>query len=181
MRDLYEERPSGLLVPAPASVRFAGRYDFKQVRKGHVIDEWSSDNIVVNQGLNAILNIVLGAQSAITTWYLGLFSGNYTPVAADTASSISTNATETTVYSAGVRQTFVPAAATVQSISNSASQASFTFTASASIYGAFLVSTSAINGTSGYLMSASQFGSVKNVSNADQLLVSYTFNAASTS
>lgn len=181
MLNLWKKNKSGLIVPEDASARFGGVYKGQIIRKGEVIDEFEAKNIVVNQGLNALLNIALGSQAQITQWYLGLFSGNYTPVASDTAATISTNATETTVYSAGARQLFVPVASTAQSITNAASTASFTFNASASIYGAFLASSSVINGTSGYLMSGAQFGAVKNVVNTDQLLLTYTFNATSTS
>jgi hypothetical protein len=164
--------------------KFGGTYHCVHVRDGEVIDEWDAENIVVNQGLNALLNIALGAQASIASWYLGLFSGNYTPVAADTAATIAANATEVSAYTAGARQLFVPASATTQSITNSASQASFTFNASATIYGAFLISSSIINSSSNappYLMSAAQFGTSKSVVSGDQLLLTYTFNASSTS
>ena len=66
-----------------------------------------------------------------------------------------------------------------QQVTNSASRASFTFNAGTTIYGAFLVSSSTINGTTGTLISAAQFGSAKSVSNTDQILLTYTFSLAS--
>jgi hypothetical protein len=178
---MFVKRKSGLIVPADVKTRFGGVYHGKLIRLSGEVEEFDFENIVVNQGLNALLNISLGSQAAITAWYLALFSGNYTPVASDTASSISANSSETTVYTLGTRPPFNPATATTQSITNAASQATFTFNATATIYGAFLASSSVINGTSGYLMSAAQFGTSKNVSNGDQLLLTYTLNAASTS
>jgi hypothetical protein len=156
-----------------------GVYHFQHVRDGEVIDEWDAENIIVNQGLNYIINAALCAGSVITAFFLGLFSGNYTPVASDTASSIAANATEVTAYAAGARQAFTPAAATSQQATNSASQASFTFNASVTVYGAFLISSSTINGTSGTLVSAAQFGTSKSVVSGDQILVTYTFSLAS--
>jgi hypothetical protein len=156
-----------------------GRYHAEHFRAGRLIDEWDFDNIAVNEGLNYLLNAGLAAGSQITTWYLGLFSGNYTPVATDAAATIAANSTETSAYTAGARQQFVPVSASGQQVTNSASRASFTFNAGTTIYGAFLVSSSTINGTTGTLISAAQFGSAKSVSNTDQILLTYTFSLAS--
>jgi hypothetical protein len=114
-----------------------------------------------------------------TTWYLGLFEGNYTPVATVTASSIAADATETTAYVASTRPEYVEATASGQSITNSASRASFVFNATKTIYGAFLVSTNTKGGTSGVLFSAARFGSAKAVESGDELLLTYTFSASS--
>ena len=176
-----EKAASGLFLPVKSDgdILAAGRYHFRHLREGRLIDEWDADNLVVGQGLTALLNIMLAGGAQITTWYLGLFSGNYTPVATDTAASFTSNATETTGYTAGARQAFVPATTTNQSISNAASQASFTFNATQTIYGAFLTSSGVISGTTGTLFSAAQFATSKPVANLDQLLCTYTFTAAS--
>jgi hypothetical protein len=165
-----------LLVPK-AIVR--GRILGKIIRNARVIDEFACDNIVVNQGLNYLLGAALGAQSVVTAWYIGLFSNNYTILASDTASNIASVSGEVTQYTAGVRQTWASAPPSSQSITNSASQASYTFNASLTAYGAFLISSSAINGTSGTLFAGAQFGSPKAVVSTDILQLTYTFTAAS--
>ena len=66
-----------------------------------------------------------------------------------------------------------------QSVTNSASAASFTFNANLTIYGAFLASSSVISGTTGTLFSAAQFGTAKSVVSSDVLLLTYSFAAAS--
>jgi hypothetical protein len=173
----FEKRASGLLVPA--KMAFIGTYHATLIREGRIIDEWTQENIVTNEALNHILGVVLGGASQITTWYLGLFSGNYTPVATDTAASLPGNSTEASGYSAATRQQWIPAAASGQAITNAASRASFTFTATQTIYGAFMTSSSVINGTSGTSFSAAQFAAPKSVVNTDQLLLTYAFTAAS--
>ncbi len=175
----FNDNGKGILVPAKTGALAAGQYHFEQFRDGDLIDAWDTDNIVVNEGLNYLLNAGLAAGSQLTTWYLGLFSGNYTPVATDAAATIAANSTETSAYSAGARQLFSPAAASGQSVTNSATRASFTFNASTTVYGAFLISSSIINGTSGTCISAAQFGTSKSVANSDQILVTYTFSLAS--
>jgi hypothetical protein len=165
-----------LLVPkAIVGGRFLGRI----IRDKRVIDEFACENIVVNQGLNYLLGAALGAQAVTTAWYIGLFSNNYTILPSDTAANIAASSGEVTQYTAGVRQTWSSAPPASQAISNSATQASFTFNASLTVYGAFLISSSAINGTSGILFSGAQFGSPKSVVNTDILQLTYTFTAAS--
>src|SRR5215472_7834523 len=176
--------PKPLWVPdrrliLPSKPVLGGRFLGRIIRASQVIDEFDVENIVVNQGLNYLLGAALGAQSVVTAWYIALFSNNYTILASDTAATISANAGEVTQYTAGVRQTWSSAPPVSQSITNSATQASFTFTASLTVYGAFLISSSAINGTSGTLFSGAQFGSPKSVVNSDILQLTYTFTAAS--
>lgn len=171
---------TGLLVPA-AKIIGHGKYDGTIIRDGKIIEEWSSDNIVVNEGLNYVLSGGLAGGSQLTTWYLGIFSGNYTPVSTDAASTIAVSATEFTGYSGGVRIVWTPGSVSSQSVSNSASRATFTITAAGptSIYGAFLISNSTISGTSGTMFSGAQFGSAKSVVSGDSLLLTYTFTSAS--
>jgi len=176
--------PKPLWVPdrrliLPSKPVLGGRFLGRIIRASQVIDEFDVENIVVNQGLNYLLGAALGAQSVVTAWYIALFSNNYTILASDTAATISANAGEVTQYTAGVRQTWSSAPPSAQSISNSATQASFTFNASLTVYGAFLISSSAINGTSGTLFSGAQFGSPKAVVSSDILQLTYTFTAAS--
>ena len=174
----YEKSAGGILLPAQ-KLFVGGRYDGQIIRDGKIIDEFSDDNIVCNEGLNSLLNIMFHGDTQITTWYLGLFEGNYTPVAGVTAASITADSTECTAYSEATRQAYDEAAAASQSITNSASRATFTFNATKTIYGAFLVSNSTKSGTTGTLFSAARFSASKAVVSGDQLLLTYTFNASS--
>lgn len=174
----YELSQGGVLMPN-AGLVVGGHFDFELVRDGETIDRWRDDNLVTNQGLDALLDIMFHGTTQIGTWYIGLFEGNYTPVATVTAATITAASTECTAYDETTRQQFVEAAASGQSITNSASRATFTFNAEKTIYGAFLVSASAKSATSGTLFSAAQFGAPKDVVDDDQLLVTYTIGAAS--
>ena len=172
----YTKNEKGLYVPDALA---AGKYLVQHLRNEKVIDEFEAENVIVNEGLNYMINAGLGGGSIISVWYLGLFSGNYSPTSTDAAATIAANATETTAYTAGARQQFQPASASGQSITNSASRASFTFNATVAVYGAFLISSATIGGTSGTLFSAAQFGTLKNVTSGDQMLLTYTFSLAS--
>lgn len=173
----YEKSDGGVLMPSALLV--GGVFDCEHVRGGEVIDRWQEKNLVTNEGLNALLNIMFNDATKISTWYLGLFEGNYTPVAGLTAATVTSASTECTAYDESTRVAYNEAAAASQSITNSANRATFTFNATKTIYGAFLVSASAKSATSGTLFSAARFSSAKSVVASDQLLLTYTFSAAS--
>lgn len=174
----YIESAGGVLLPE-GRLQLGGVFECELVRDGEVIDRWSTHNLVTNEGLNHVLDVIFHASTQVSTWYIGLFEGNYTPVATVTAASITADSTESTAYDETTRQAYVEAAASSQSITNSASKATFTINATKTIYGAFLVSNSTKSGTTGTLMSAARFGSSKSVVDNDQLLVTYTFTASS--
>lgn len=161
-------------------LRLGGRFIGTHIRDGKVIDEWDDPNLIVDAGINDLLDVYLRAQTGPGTWYIGIFEGNYTPLATDTAGNIATDATETNAgIDNTVRPTWTPAAATGKSITNSASRATFTFNTTKTIYGAFLINNNTKGGTTGKLFAASRFTSSKAVAAADQILLTYAFAGAS--
>lgn len=187
----FEQNEKGVLVPAHGSkditrmrirggqIFTCGKYIGEIRRQGKIVDTFEFDNLVTDEGLNHLLDVALAAGSQITSWYLGVFEGNYTPVAGDTAAGIAAASTESSAYSGGVRPAWTPGAVASKTVSNSASRASFTFSASKTIYGAFMISSAVINGTSGKLLSAARFSSSKSVQSGDELLLTYQFTSSS--
>lgn len=134
----------------------------------------SNHNIVTNVGLDHILDTVLHASAQVTTWYVGIKNAG-SVAAADTLASHG-GWTENANYT-GNRQEYVEAAASSQSVTNSANKASFAITVdSQTIAGAFLAS--AATGTSGTLLCVADFSSSKAADNGDTLEVTYTVSAA---
>lgn len=176
--DMFEKNDAGLFVPAN-EIKTKGIYVLEHYRKGQLIDREELHNLVVNEGLNDMLNTYLNGGAQLASWYIGVFKGNYTPVATDTAATIAGNAVESGDYSGGARPQWTPAAPSGQQITNAASRASYTFNATVTIYGAFLCSSPTILGTSGKLLSAARFSTAKNVVNTDQILITYQFTASS--
>lgn len=174
----FERSAGGVLMPVH-NLEVGGVFSLEHWRDGELIGVDETPNLVVNEGLNHILNVIFHGGTQVATWYLGLFEGNYTPVATVTAATITSAATESTAYDESTRQEYNEAAASGQSITNSANKATFTMNANKTIYGAFLVSSSTKSGTSGTLMAAARFGTAKTVADDDQLLLTYTFNASS--
>lgn len=174
----YNRSDGGVYMPN-TELALAGVWDFEHVRDGLVIDRWSDKNLIVNEGLNHILDVQFNGGTQIGTWYIAPFEGNYTPVAGVTAATITAASTECTAYDEATRVEYNEADPASQSVTNSASKATFTFNATKTIYGAFLISAAAKSATSGVLFSAARFSASKSVVDNDQLLVTYTINASS--
>ena len=138
--------------------------------------KWSSEgeNIVTNVGLDHLLDVLLGGATAKDPWYVGL-KNTGTPVAGDTLASHG-SWTENSNYT-GNRQAYVEAASSGQSVTNTASKASFSIdTDTQAITGAFLAG--AATGTADVLLCVADFSLTKNVDNGDTLQVTYTVGAA---
>lgn len=139
--------------------------------------EGRAENTVVNTGLNHVLGLLFtgSVETQIDPWYVGLVATSPTVAAADTASAHA-GWTEFLSYT-GNRQTFVDARS-AQSVSNSASAATFAITTAGTVGGAFLVS--ANTGSGGTLLCAAALtGSNRTVADTDTVNVTYTFTTAS--
>lgn len=145
-------------------------------------EPWTIDaNLVVNEGLNYLLNAAFGGGAAVTQFFLAPFSGNVTPVATWSGSTFAAGATEFTAYTNATRPQWVEANASAQTISNAASQAEFVFSAGGpyNIYGMALLSSNVKGGTGGILVAATRFASPRlNQLAGDRLAVEYTVTAA---
>jgi hypothetical protein len=167
------------------SFQVGGVFRVEHIRDGKVIDEWESKNIVTDEGLNHMLNATLHGTTQVSTWYIGLFEGNYTPVAGNTMAAFPAAATESIAYNEATRVEWDEAddGATAKVITNGtgtgATKATFTITATKTMYGAFLASSSAKSATTGTLFAASRFAAPRAVVANDQLLITYTVQAQS--
>ncbi len=143
----------------------AGRAGFtylvEVVKDGKVIDSEVCHNLIPVEGINHMLNAVLNAGSQVTTWYLGLYEGNYTPQTTDTAATLPAAATECTTYDNATRWALVLGSAAAGVVDNSANKTEFTFNADKTVYGGFISSVSGKGATSGVLVSVVKFSSAK--------------------
>lgn len=178
-RNARQEHPNLLkLARNPVSRILVPKKYLERMSERRLIGIDHTRNIVVNEGLNHTLSVLVAGGTQVNPWSIGLFEGNYTPVATDTAANITANSTECVAYDEATRQTYVEAAPSGQSVTNSANKATFTMNAPKTVYGAFLVSLSTKSGTTGTLLAASRFSASRNVVDNDQLLVTYTLAAA---
>ncbi len=165
-----------------SNLKVGGVFTFEQLRGGKLIASWKKENLVVDEGLDYIIGAPFdGSVVTSATWYIGLFSGNYTPTSTDNASNISLNSTEiTTAYSEATRPLWIQAGVSSQVIGNAASPAVFNFTdASTDVYGAMLISNGTKNATTGILAAASRFATTRTMLAGDVLNVSYSLTISS--
>lgn len=152
--------------------------------QGNLKWEAESKNLVVNGGLQDMNAKYFTGSAYTAAWYLGLYGAgaSNTPAASDTMSSHA-GWTEVVPYSNATRPacTFgTPTTANPSVATNSASPASFTINATATVGGAFLTSNNTKSGTTGTLYSAADFGSPgdRAVASGDVLTLTYTLSLA---
>lgn len=136
-------------------------YTFEVLKDGEVIDSWTEKNLVPTEGLNHILGVVLKGVSPVTTWYLGLYEGNYIPLPGDTAATFPGAATECTSYLGSTRPPIVFGTVAGGAVDNSSNKVEVEFTANKTVYGGTINSAAAKGATSGVLLSAVRFGAPK--------------------
>lgn len=177
-KDHYE---AGLLKRPSLTdiVRFSGLWEVECLRPNgqrRWIDGFH--NLVVNEGLNHILSVVLAAGSQDTTWFVGLLAASPSPLAAWVAADLA--AVDFVAYDESTLQAFTPGSVSSQSVSNSASKAQFTIsTNGSSIGGVFLIGTNTKATPAGTLYAAGAFsGGNKAADDNDVLQVTCTFTAA---
>lgn len=138
------------------------------------------ENLVVNVGLDDLLDKYLKGSGYTAAFYVGLTDGTPTVAAADTMASHAGWVEVHSTYSEGTRPALTLGTVSGQSVNNSASKAVFTFTGSATVGGAFVATNSTKNGSTGTLFGAGAFtGGDKAMDNGDTLNVTVTATASS--
>lgn len=134
-------------------------------------------NLVTTPGKNDLLT-QYGKGSAYTAaWFVGLID-NASFSAINAADTMASHAgwLEAVPYSNSTRPALTLGTASAGSIDNSASKASYTINATATINGAFTNTVSTKSGTTGTLYSAGSFGATRGVISGDTLNVQVTWS-----
>lgn len=169
----FEATEGGLLIHR--GILAVGRYTHSVNGEDVQVDH----NLLPAEGIAYVLGAALGATAKITNFYLAVFSGNVNPASNWTAANFATNASEITSttegYSNATRPTWTPGSVTAGVIGNLASKATFNIvcTTSVNISGAALLSSNTRGGTSGTLVSASRFATVRQVYTGDAFELGY--------
>jgi len=145
-----------------SSIQAGFRYDWEIIGKdGVVTDAWTDHNIMPAQGLDYMLNCSFRGSGQETSWYIAVFSGDYTPRAGLTAADFSATAGEAIGYVSGTRPAFTPSASAGGAIDNAASRAEFVSTTDVTLYGGAILSANTKASTAGVVASVVRFGSPK--------------------
>jgi hypothetical protein len=139
-----------------------------------------ADNIVVNTGLDDVLDKYFKGSGYTAAFYVGLTDGTPSVAAGDTMAS-HTGWAEVTAYDEANRQNLTLGSVSGQSVDNSASKAAFTIdTNSTTVGGAFIATDNTKDGSSGTLYGVAAFsGGDKEADDDDTLNVTVTLTAAS--
>jgi hypothetical protein len=177
LRELTRER----------SISFHGDVFLDHKRAGEYLafEEYQGSNIIPTEGLNSILDTSIGGATQLTGWYVGIFKGNYTPIATNTAANslgvagLFTECQDADYDPATNRPAFTIVAASGGVITNAAAKAEFDMKASITVYGAFVASSQAKTATTGKLLAAKKFDASRSVIATDILYVTYQISAIS--
>lgn len=164
------------------SMSVRGRWEFECFDKDGNLKwrDYVPFNLVVNTGLDDILDKYFKGSAYTAAHYVGLTDGTPTIAAGDTMASHAGWTEIHTQYSESTRPAYTPGTVSSQSVDNSASKASYTFTSSGTTGGAFLTTNSTKNGTTGTLVSAGAFTEGdKAVDNGDTATVTVTYTTTS--
>ena len=131
------------------------------------------DNIVVNSGLDDILDKYFKGSAYTAVHYIGLKLAG-TVVAGDTMAS-HVGWAESVDYSNATRPVLTLGAVSAQSVDNSASKASFSINATATITGSFTTTDSTKGGSTGTLYGGGEFTTPRGVADGDTLNVTATY------
>ncbi len=155
-----------------------GIWSMRCFRDGELIWEENWKNLITTAGLNYQIDTTLSAGTQITTWYIGLVNGSSPTFAAGDTMASHSGWTEQQSYDESTRVAFVDAGPSSGAVTNSASVAVFTISATVTVGGAFLVSNSTKGGTTGTLYAAGALSPTRSVIDNDVLQVSATFSVA---
>ena len=168
------------------SVHASGTYEIVcHDSSGNLLWKDEIQNLVTTVGKNDLLDKYLAGSSYTAAWYVGIISSvSYSAISAnDTASSHAgwREAAADPLLPPNYDEATRPAAtfASASGGSKSTSAAStFTIASSGTVKGAFLISNSTKDGTSGILYSAGLFtGGDKSVADGDVINITYTASA----
>ncbi len=156
-------------------------YTVETIKDGKVIDTEVVHNLLPIEGLNYLISTGLKAGSAFTSWYVGLYEGDYTPVPGDTMAAFPGAATELTAYDESTRRALTLGAVASGAVDNAASKAEFTGSTNGKLaMGGFVASAPAKGATTGVLISAVRFTSPKALDDGTILRVTAGFSITST-
>ncbi len=168
-------RATGIHIP----FKMHTSHHYEHWRDGVIIDEWWEHNIVVDVGLDDILDKYFKGSTYTASFFVMLTDGTPTVAAGDTMASHA-GWVEVVAYTEATREALVLGTVSGQSVDNSASKASFAINADTTTIGGGAVTTNNTkSGTTGILYGAAAFtAGDKLLDNGDTLNVTVTLTAA---
>jgi len=148
-------------------------YKVEHFRDGVMLSDGDFTNIVVDAGLDDVLDKYFKGSAYTAAWYVGLTGATPVSAAGDTLASHA-GWTEATAYSETARQTLTLGAVSAQQATNTTAKAIFSVSATQTFGGAFLATDSTKGGTTGTLYSIGAFPANRDMEAGDELRLTVT-------
>lgn len=181
----FERTDDGRILIASAGLFIGGALKVKDYRDGSDQLAAIDANMLLDEGINHILNVTLppaGGYAQITQWYFAPFSGNYTPDPTHDASELPTASTEFTAYTSTTRLPLnIQNLATAKTTGNTGNEVQLIFNAGGPyhIYGCNIVSASAKGSTTGKALASVRLASPKlGLTGGEKIGLEYVLSAA---
>ena len=141
---------------------------------------WTEEiqNLVVDVGLDDVLDKYFKGSAYTASFFVGLTDGTPTVAAGDTMAS-HVGWVEVQNYTEGTREALTLGTVSGKSVDNSASKASFSVNATVTIGGAFITTNSTKGGATGILYGAVAFAADRSALSGDTINVTATLTSAS--
>jgi hypothetical protein len=171
----YEITPTGDVLFGKASGLVRGVY----THDINGMDERTDYNLIPDEGLIYLLTTGLANGTKLPTWYVAMYSANYTPLANLTAASFPATASEITSntegYTESTRPVWTPGAVTTPTIDNLANKVSYTIASASSITigGLALLSEATKGAVTGKIASATKLTPSRTAYNTDVFSASF--------
>ncbi len=150
-------------------------YEVQCYRNGRLFWEDGFENLVTTVGKNNLLDVTFRLGGSALAWYVGLVNAaGFTAYSVSDTMSSHAGWVEGVPYSDSTRSAYVPAAASLGSMSNAAARALFSINTSQTVQGAFLTNVSTKSGTLGVLYGVGSFVAPRSVISGDVLSVKIT-------
>ncbi len=169
-----------VIAAVPLGAKMNCTYHFEALDPdGNLKWEVTVPNIVVDEGLDDLLDKYLKGSTYTAAFFVGLTGGTPTVAAGDTMAS-HVGWTEVTAYSEATREVLTLGTVSAQSVDNSASKASFSINSdSTTVGGGFVTTNNTKGGSTGTLYGAAAFTAAdKSLDNGDTLNVTVTLTAS---
>lgn len=124
---------------------------------GQVLQTGKSKNIIPQVGIDFLASLIRGTGTPVSGWYVGVGENDYVPTSGITSAGLQTQVGESVAYSEETRPVWDNAYDGSSIITNLASRAEFSFTATKRLYTGFLVANAAKGSASNTLLSIARF------------------------
>jgi hypothetical protein len=160
-------------------MRFEGQYNIRQYRNRKLINRFSQKNGIVDEGLDAILDIMFRGFTSPAAWYTGLIDNDsYSGLSDDDIMLDHAGWIELTAYDEAARPAWSPSHIGNNTIINSSSCV-FTISATKTLKGIFLCDDATKGGTSGTLWSTAIISPTISLVDDDVIQIQYQLRAYS--